>query len=76
MDTLPANASHREFVEATDAMNARLAALDLDTPDIEELEDPAPEGEQPEPESVQETPQEPEADAQPEEKQPEKDSLS
>ena len=76
VDTLPANASHREFVEATDAMNARLAALDLDTPDIEELEDPAPEGEQPEPESVQETPQEPEADAQPEEKQPEKDSLS
>ena len=42
-DTLPASASHAEFVAATDAMNARLAGLDLDAPDIEELEDPEPE---------------------------------
>ena len=42
-DTLPANASHAEFVKATDAMNDRLAALDLDVLDIEELEDPEPE---------------------------------
>ena len=50
-DTLPANASHAEFVAATDAMNARLAGLDLDAPDIEELEDPEPEpaGEAPAP---------------------------
>ena len=40
VDTLPADASHKEFVEATAAMNARLAALDLDAVDIEELEDP------------------------------------
>ena len=50
-DKLPANASHAEFVAATDAMNARLAGLDLDAPDIEELEDPEPEpaGEAPAP---------------------------
>lgn len=42
-DTLPASASHAEFVAATDAMNERLAALDLDMLDIEELEDPMPE---------------------------------
>ena len=42
-DTLPANASHAEFVKATDAMNDRLAALDLDVLDIEALEDPEPE---------------------------------
>ena len=50
-DTLPASASHAEFVAATDAMNARLAGLDLDAPDIEELEDPEPEpaGEAPAP---------------------------
>lgn len=42
-DTLPASASHAEFVAATEAMNERLAALDLDAIDIEELEDPEPE---------------------------------
>ena len=39
-DTLPANASHAEFVKATDAMNRRLQDLDLDAPEIEGLEDP------------------------------------
>lgn len=38
-DALPASAPHAEFVAATEAMNDRLAALDLD---IEELEDPEP----------------------------------
>lgn len=42
-DTLPVSASHAEFVAATEAMNDRLAGLDLDALDIEELEDPAPE---------------------------------
>lgn len=42
-DALPARAPHGEFVAATQAMNARLAALDLDMPEIEELEDPEPE---------------------------------
>ncbi|EFB75911.1 prolipoprotein diacylglyceryl transferase [Subdoligranulum variabile] len=42
-DTLPACASHAEFVAATEAMNDRLAGLDLDALDIEELEDPEPE---------------------------------
>ena len=39
-DTLPANAPHAEFVKATDAMNARLDALDLNTVEIEEIEGP------------------------------------
>ena len=39
-DTLPANASHAEFVKATKAMNDRLAELDLTVPDVEELENP------------------------------------
>ena len=39
-DTLPANAPHAEFVKATDAMNARLDALDLNTMEIEEIEGP------------------------------------
>ena len=39
-DTLPANASHAEFVKATKAMNHRLAELDLTVPDVEELENP------------------------------------
>ena len=39
-DTLPAAASHAEFVQATKAMNDRLADLDLNEPEIEELEDP------------------------------------
>ena len=45
MDALVASASHGEFLAATNAMNARLAALDLDAMDIEELEDPEPEKE-------------------------------
>ena len=39
-DTLPAGAPHAEFVRATDAMNARLDALDLSEVEIEEIEDP------------------------------------
>ena len=39
-DTLPANAPHTEFVKATDAMNERLAALDLNEVEIEEIEEP------------------------------------
>ena len=39
-DTLPANALHADFVKATDEMNRRLKDLDLDAPEIEELEDP------------------------------------
>ena len=39
-DTLPANASHAEFVKATKAMNDRLAELDLTVPEVEELENP------------------------------------
>ena len=39
-DTLPANAPHAEFVKATDAMNDRLAALDLNAMEIEEIEEP------------------------------------
>lgn len=65
-DALPANAPHREFVAATQAMNARLAALDLDMPEIEELEDPEPE-EQPDAGEAAaqgpEAPQTPEEDA-------------
>lgn len=44
-DKLSAKASHAEFVKATDEMNRRLKELDLDAPEIEELEDPAPEEE-------------------------------
>ena len=39
-DILPADAPHAEFVKATDAMNARLDALDLSEVEIEEIEDP------------------------------------
>ena len=39
-DTLPAGAPHAEFVKATDAMNARLDALDLSEVEIEEIEEP------------------------------------
>lgn len=42
-DTLRADAPHKAFLAATQAMNNRLDSLDLDTPEIEELEDPAPE---------------------------------
>ena len=42
-DKLPANAPHAEFVKATDEMNRRLKDLDLDAPEIEELEDPVEE---------------------------------
>ncbi len=37
-DTLPAGTPHAEFVKATDAMNARLDALDLSEVEIEEIE--------------------------------------
>ena len=37
---LPAGAPHAEFVKATDAMNARLDALDLSEVEIEEIENP------------------------------------
>ena len=39
-DSLPAGAPHAEFVKATDAMNARLDALDLSEVEIEEIETP------------------------------------
>ena len=39
-DTLPVGAPHAEFVKATDAMNARLDALDLSEVEIEEIENP------------------------------------
>ena len=39
-DTLPVGAPHAEFVKATDAMNARLDALDLSEVEIEEIETP------------------------------------
>ena len=39
-DTLPVGAPHAEFVKATDAMNARLDALDLSEVEIEEIEEP------------------------------------
>lgn len=47
VDTLPANASHKEFVAATEAMNRRLKELDLsaveETADEPEKEEPAAE---------------------------------
>ncbi|HIZ48379.1 MAG TPA: prolipoprotein diacylglyceryl transferase [Candidatus Gemmiger excrementavium] len=58
VDTLPANAPHAEFVAATEAMNRRLDSLDLDAPEIEELEDPEPAMTQ-EPQEAEE-PEEPE----------------
>ena len=58
VDTLPANAPHAEFVAATEAMNHRLDSLDLDAPEIEELEDPEPAMTQ-EPQEAEE-PEEPE----------------
>lgn len=39
-DILPVGAPHAEFVKATDAMNARLDALDLSEVEIEEIETP------------------------------------
>lgn len=53
-DALPANTPHKEFVAATEAMNDRLAALDLDALDIEELEDPVPATAEPESPATQE----------------------
>lgn len=58
VDTLPANAPHAEFVAATETMNRRLDSLDLDAPEIEELEDPEPAMTQ-EPQEAEE-PEEPE----------------
>ena len=62
-DTLPARAPHGEFVAATRAMNARLAALDLDMPEIEELEDPAPEEQPDAGETAAQAPEAPPAQA-------------
>ena len=39
-DTLPADAPHRQFVEATAAMNRRLAELDLNAPAAAETDQP------------------------------------
>ena len=64
-DKLPANAPHAEFVKATDEMNRRLKELDLDAPEIEELEDPAPE-EEPETAAAAEEPAKSEESADPE----------
>ena len=64
-DKLPAKAPHAEFVKATDEMNRRLKELDLDAPEIEELENPAPE-EEPESAAAAEGPAESEESADPE----------
>ena len=64
-DKLPAKAPHAEFVKATDEMNRRLKELDLDAPEIEQLEDPAPE-EEPESAAAAEGPAESEESADPE----------
>ena len=64
-DKLPANAPHAEFVKATDEMNRRLKELDLDAPEIEELEDPAPE-EEPESAAAAEEPAKSEESVKPE----------
>lgn len=68
-DVLAASASHAEFLAATDAMNDRLDALDLDAPDldIEELEDPEPEQMPEEPSLPQETAAQEQTAPQPEE---------
>lgn len=59
-DTLPASASHAEFVKATDAMNRRLKDLDLDAPEIEALEDPEePKSAEPDAETDKAAPAEP-----------------
>ena len=42
-DTLPANASHKEFVEATAAMNLRLKELDLSAAEEPEAAEPVAE---------------------------------
>ena len=64
-DKLPAKAPHAEFVKATDEMNRRLKELNLDAPEIEELEDPAPE-EEPESAAAAEEPAKAEESADPE----------
>ena len=66
VDTLPANAPHAEFVAATEAMNRRLDSLDLDAPEIEELEDPEP--------AMTQEPQEAEEPEEPEE--PEQETVT
>ena len=67
-DTLPANAPHADFVKATDEMNRRLKDLDLDAPEIEELEDPTPETTEA-PKPTENATVEGEAPAEPEEQQ-------
>ena len=67
-DTLPANAPHADFVKATDEMNRRLKDLDLDAPEIEELEDPAPKTTEA-PKPTENAAVEAEAPAEPEEQQ-------
>ena len=67
-DTLPANAPHADFVKATDEMNRRLKDLDLDAPEIEELEDPAQETTEA-PKPTENATVEAEAPAEPEEQQ-------
>ena len=67
-DTLPANAPHADFVKATDEMNRRLKDLDLDAPEIEELEDPTPETTEA-PKPTENATVEAEAPAEPEEQQ-------
>ena len=67
-DTLPANAPHADFVKATDEMNRRLKDLDLDAPEIEELEDPTPETTEA-PKPTENATVEVEAPAEPEEQQ-------
>ena len=64
-DKLSAKAPHAEFVKTTDEMNRRLKELDLDAPEIEELEDPAPE-EEPESAAAAEEPAKSEESVKPE----------
>ena len=77
-DTLPANAPHAEFVKATDEMNRRLKDLDLDAPEIEELEDPEPEtieAPQPADHAAAEAPAKPETEPTEEAVKPEADTA-
>ena len=60
-DTLPANASHKEFVAATAAMNQRLKELDLSVPAAEEEKPAAEPAEVP----AEPAPEEPEGEEEP-----------
>ena len=57
VDELPASASHREFVQATAAMNRRLEEFDLD--EAEKVEDNSDNGEAIEEGNVVAEPQQP-----------------